>query len=368
MDALPPLRYDPNTEAWFISGYEIARDVLQDSRNFSSEGAPSGLPWPNGAPACARNLPILISLDPPDHTVVRRCLVAVLENARHRQTAAVLTSHAERLVARFEASGRCDIVGSFVQPLTRRALNDALSMRGDGAAILDRATAAWLEWRRSESDSGRDSDLLEEFVVVVADALAGDRSNPFSDAAGAFSRAGGKDPMTLAGVLITLALGGRLTVTRLIGNLFGAVGLQSTAYDSSRRMTRRLVEETLRLYPPTTLAFRTARTSVRIGRTTIPQGARLWIDLACANRDPAVYPRALTIDPLRERVGTHLAFGRGIHACPGALLARTEALCAAEVVARRLRNFRRDPTGIAREETNVGASGFTQLETCWEPR
>jgi cytochrome P450 len=85
------------------------------------------------------------------------------------------------------------------------------------------------------------------------------------------------------------------------------------------------VEETLRMESPVKGDFRLSRVPTRIGDTDLPAGTTVMLVNAAANRDPRRFDDPGTFDIDRENARHHLAFGRGIHTCPGAPLARTEA-------------------------------------------
>ena len=56
----------------------------------------------------------------------------------------------------------------------------------------------------------------------------------------------------------------------------------------------------------------------------MPSGRTVMVVNAGANRDPRRFEKPDDFDPARKNARQHLAFGRGIHSCPGAPLARAE--------------------------------------------
>ena len=97
------------------------------------------------------------------------------------------------------------------------------------------------------------------------------------------------------------------------------------------------VEEVLRYEPPVQYLTRTTLTDINIAGVTIPKGATLVLLLASGNRDPARFPDPDRFDP--DRIDNeHFGFGRGIHYCVGAPLARMETHIALNALVRRLVN------------------------------
>jgi cytochrome P450 len=85
------------------------------------------------------------------------------------------------------------------------------------------------------------------------------------------------------------------------------------------------IEETLRLESPVKGDFRLARVRAEVGGVEIPAGTTLMLLNAAANRDPGHFDDPADFDAERANARQHLAFGRGVHTCPGAPLARAEA-------------------------------------------
>jgi cytochrome P450 len=104
-------------------------------------------------------------------------------------------------------------------------------------------------------------------------------------------------------------------------------------------MVIRTVEEVQRYDPPVQFRNRTTLTDIDIAGVTIPKGATVVLLLASGNRDPARFPDPDRFDP--DRIDNeHFGFGRGIHYCVGAPLARMETQIALNALVRRLVNPR----------------------------
>ena len=84
------------------------------------------------------------------------------------------------------------------------------------------------------------------------------------------------------------------------------------------------VDETLRLHPPLFGFFRKTTQDTELADTHIPAGSDVYVNFAGANRDPAMFECPHQFNPDRPGVRRHLSFGAGIHACPGAPLAKME--------------------------------------------
>ncbi|MGW1996274.1 cytochrome P450 [Embleya sp. NPDC001921] len=89
-----------------------------------------------------------------------------------------------------------------------------------------------------------------------------------------------------------------------------------------------LVEEAVRLESPFRGHFRVTTRATELGGVHLPEGARLMLLWGAANRDAAAFPRPDTLDLDRPAAKAHTSFGRGIHFCVGAHLARLETTVA----------------------------------------
>ena len=123
-----------------------------------------------------------------------------------------------------------------------------------------------------------------------------------------------------------------------------------------------MVEETLRYWGPVDfIGRRTAREDVEVGGTLIPRGEQATVSLASANRDAERFANADTFDISRADANRHVAFGKGIHVCLGAPLARVEGQVAFATLFRRYPELR---LAVPDEEVGWGGSflrGFACL-------
>lgn len=129
------------------------------------------------------------------------------------------------------------------------------------------------------------------------------------------------------------------------------------------------VEELLRLDAPLQRTLRRTTRPVRLGGVDLPENAQLIVMLGAANLDPAQYDCPHTFDPGRTGNHRHLAFGRGIHICLGAQLARLETRIALGHFLDQVGAVRLDPNRPPERLTDkdIGMWGFVRLPVIVEP-
>jgi cytochrome P450 len=147
----------------------------------------------------------------------------------------------------------------------------------------------------------------------------------------------------LLGALLLLLVAGYETTVNLIGNgtlalLQNPDQLQKLRDDPS--LIKAAIEELLRYDGPFEITTeRFAREDVAIGETVIPKGEMVLAVIAAADHDPERFPEPNTLDVTRTD-NKHIAFGKGIHFCLGAPLARMEGQIAIGTLLRRMPNLR----------------------------
>jgi cytochrome P450 len=161
-------------------------------------------------------------------------------------------------------------------------------------------------------------------------------------------------------------LAGHVTTVNMVGN--GVVALLSYPdqlkkfEEHPEELAKGVVEETLRYWGPVDyIGRRIAKEDVEVGGTVTPKGEQATASLASANRDPERFADPDKFDISRADANRHVAFGKGIHVCLGAPLARVEGQVAFSTLFRRFPELR---LAVPAEEVRWDSSflrGFARL-------
>ena len=142
--------------------------------------------------------------------------------------------------------------------------------------------------------------------------------------------------------LMVLIIAGNETTRNLIGNSLYTLAGDAALYSRLRAdpaIIPIVVEESLRHDSPVQILARTCRRTASVEGVEIPADELVIFGVGSANRDERCYehPDAFRID--RPDPWDHVAFGTGPHICPGAALARLEAIIALEVFSQRIESL-----------------------------
>ncbi|MDA8359980.1 MAG: cytochrome P450 [Actinomycetota bacterium] len=345
-----PVYWNEQYGFWALSRYADVDAGLRDPSTFSSAHG-TVLELMTDDPQTG---PLMIFLDPPDHTWLRRLVsraftprrVAELEVAIRDLCRSLLDSKAGQstfdVVSDYGAIVPAEVIATLlgVPPQDRhdvRELIDASFHLEPGVGMAnDVAGAAWgalsdylttqLESRRSTPRDDMLTDLLNAEYV---------------DDDGCTHRLGVSESAIFALLLVSA---GTETVARLIGwaaALLARHPGQREAVAADRTLLAGAVEEVLRYESPSPVQARWTTTDVVCHGTTIPAGSKVLLLNGSANRDERKFPDADRFD-VRRKTDVHLAFGYGVHFCLGAALARLEGRIAVEELVARHPHFQVD--------------------------
>lgn len=171
-------------------------------------------------------------------------------------------------------------------------------------------------------------------------------------------------------ILHTLLSAGGESTTSLIGNavhrLAGDPGLQDRLRAEPELITP-FIEEMLRLESPFRYHFRHVRSDTQLAGTVVPAGSAVLLMWGAANRDPAEFERPDEVVLDRPTPRHHVAFGRGIHHCVGAPLARLEAGLVLTRLLQMTECFQLDPRTPPRRDPSLMVRRFTSLPLRIDP-
>lgn len=335
-----------------VTGYDEALEVFRDPTTFSScnsvTGPFPGLPVrPEGDDIHAlveqhrAELPMsehLVTQDPPEHTAQRGLLMRLLTPKRLQENEAFMWRLADRQLDEVLGARRFDVLRHFAQPFATLVIADLLGVPEED----HRTFASQLGASHPEPGVGGDravahdplAFLFETFTTYVEDRRREPREDVLTQLATARYPDGTIPEVAVVVRTATfLFAAGQDTTARLITSALKVLGddpaLQQLLRDDPERIPG-FLEEVLRLEGPVKTVSRMTRVSTTLAGVDIPAGATISVFPHAANRDPRRFeaPNELRLD--RPNVREHLAFGRGIHSCPGGPLARVEARVALE--------------------------------------
>lgn len=359
-EAAPVARVPGEAELWFVTTWDLVRQVLRDPRTYSSRLPPArnDAPPPEIADEVAAlraqgfsYVPALGQSDAPIHTRYRRMVNRAFTPRALSEMEPHIAAVAAELVDALPDGEVVDAMETITIPLPVWAIMRILGVSDEYREELrewsDAATASlgskltperWLATER----------LMLRYQQVMCEHLDDRRKHPREDLLSALVAPDEDGTVLSNGELVWLVrelivAGNETTVRALAAMIADIDALRADNPDIWDRVRddevfrRSLIEESIRLSSPVMGLFRVTTTEAELAGATIPAGATVFLAYGSANRDENVFDDADTLDPLRENVRSHLAFGHGIHVCVGAGLARLESAIALKTLGERVR-------------------------------
>jgi cytochrome P450 len=341
-----------------VSSFDLVAEATSRTEDFSSNlrcllyRDEHGLPcrWDFGDAGSQA----LATADPPLHALHRKAVFPELVARRMQELEGDIAEVAGRGIRRALDSGIADFmaeVGNLVPitvisqliGFTDSDLDQLLAAAFDSTAML----GSTLSHDELLALLARVGEIGEWLNGQLTAALAA----PGEDLLGAVARSvldGILTEFEAYGILHTLLSAGGESTTSLLGNavrMLAEDGDLQSHLRHHRDLIPTFLEEALRLEPPFRYHMRTVHHGATLGAVDIPADSTLLLLWGAANRDGAEYDRPDEIDLARTVPKHHLAFGRGIHHCVGAPLARIEARVVLELLLEQTSSFDLDPEG-----------------------
>jgi cytochrome P450 len=299
----------------------------------------------------SRDRPSFLSLDPPDHTRLRRLVSKAFTARTVARLEPRIRAITSELLSAAALGDQFEVVSQLAYPLPVRIISEMLGVPLDDyqrfagwSARLAHSLQPAFGLTRDEAEARAvDTQAAgDEFAEYFRELIAARRTRPAADLLSEMIAAEDNGEKLTEGELIAtcilLLVAGHETTVGLISNAILALlrhPAQLGLLRADPSLAAGAVDETLRYDAPVQMTGRVAKGGMQVGNVAARDGALVLLLLASAGRDPEVFPDPDTFD-IRRGASNHLAFAAGPHFCLGAPLARLEATIAIEAFAARL--------------------------------
>lgn len=358
-----PVVFSPAGEGiWVLTDYSTVQPALSDSTRFSS-AVVSGLKKNRVAPA-SKLIPV--QLDPPEHTRYRRLLNPAFSPAVIQEQEPMVRAHCIAAIEALPRPGEIEFMTDFARQFPTIVFLELMGFPVERAAELVEWSEAVSHLTAAEDPTGEvRAAAIGNVQQLIGECLADHRSHPRDDVFGYLLTCElDGQPLSdaeLLNVVMLLYIAGLDTVAGALGYIWEYLA----RHDAERQriiddpgIIPSAVEELLRYFSTVSLT-RLVKDDTELGGCPMKAGDRVFAPLACANRDPAVFPQADEV-MLDRSPNRHIAFGTGPHRCLGSHLARLELAVALEEWHRRIPDYT-VPADADLTEKVAGLACFNEL-------
>lgn len=337
-----PVAWLPRYGVYAVARYDEVVHVLQNHEIFVS-GRGVGLsdyqkekPW--------RPPSLLLEADPPQHTQARKVATSVFNPKTMRQIREEFQDTANRMVDELFAEGstvEIDGVAELAAAYPLSVFPDFIGLSETGREnLLPYGNMAFNAfgpqnhlYDRAMETGGQAAPWIVEQCVVGTPKPGRFGATLHEKAAEA-----GLDEDEAARLLRSFLTAGVDTTVHGIGAALRELAEHPEQWAALRQdpsKARAAFDETVRYMAPVQTFFRTVNEDTEVSGVQLPEGSKILMFLAAANRDPRHWEDPDTFDISRQASG-HVGFGFGIHSCVGQIMARLEGECLLGALARRV--------------------------------
>lgn len=353
-----PVYHNGKLGFWALSRFEDVWNATLDWRSFTSTRGVT-LERPTAQP-----LPLLITLDPPQHTRVRALVSKAFTPKRVAEMEPIVRRLTRERLAGLERGMQIDLFEQLASCMPMDVISTMLGVPRELRDGLRNLTNAFMHREPGELELGpRHAAVAAEIFAMYRDLIATRRRRPEDDLLSALIAAELPDEsgrltrltdLELLGFCMLLGSAGHETTARLVCN--SAVTLARHP-DQRRELAERpellpnAVEEFLRYDPPSQVQGRWSTRAVTLHGAAIPADVRVLLLTGAAQRDPREYEDPDRFD-VQRTIERHLSFGFGQHLCLGKSLARQECRIVFEELLARFPDYEIDESGLVWAHNN----------------
>ena len=312
----------------------------------------------------------------PRHGRVRRVINSVVAPHRLEPVEPFVRDLATALLGDAMTSSPVDLVPTYVDPIPSTVIAQVLGVPVEDRDLFAQWSDELLAIQQAATETRTLSEYHPEFAAYVQAQIDRRRAmeDPPDDVITRFLRTDVDGELLSDDAVRTqtlfLILAGNETTRNLIGNLLHSLATVPEVYEklrADRSLIPIAVEESLRHDSPVQVLARAVLGETEIADQPLTPGDRVVFGLASANRDERTYDDGASFRLDRTKPRDHLAFGAGPHICPGASLARMEAVVAVDVLCDAVASMRLVDGFVPQPNPVFWALGHRSLPMILEP-
>ena len=344
---ISPIVWDTRSRSWVVTGYHLVTRALRDADNFSSDRIrpfiAKKLSGPDTDPLVRQAFDVLTNWlvfnDKPMHIRLRMLINQAFMSKAMTRLADRFATLADEVIAASPASGEFDLIEQVTNPFSASVISEMLGVPREDRWRFE-------QWHRlfgpiigASLDDANKYDALaqgvDELITYVRVLIDRYRETPEDNLLSELIKArDAGEALSEAEILATCTLvlfAGSETTANLMANAVLALLRnpdQLALLRAGKVDIASAVEEFLRIDGSGKAVTRVVRQDNDVLGVPMKAGQRVFLILAAANHDPAIFanPGQLQLDRTSEN--KHVAFGYGVHSCMGLQLARLEVALA----------------------------------------
>lgn len=352
-----PVHKDPNTGFYMVSNYELVLQVIKQPNIFSSKFAEALMGGSEPSKEIKAIMaegwePVdtMLTQDPPEQRRYRKLVDEAFSPRKIKSLRPYIEQIVNALIDEFIQQGECEFVSEFCVQLPMTIIADQMGVPRQDMASFKKWTNDFVVrlsgMATPEQEISAAKGIVEfqkYFAKRLEDSAIKPKKDVISDIATAYVE--GERPLDMKeklNILQQILVAGNETTTSALAEAMYLLLTHPEQLNKLRDnpgLIPNFTDEILRLSSPTQNMWRIASQDTELGGVSIPKGSPIIIRFASANLDESVFNCPAMFDVERPNAHKHLAFGKGIHMCLGAQLAKTEIIVAFEILLQRLKDI-----------------------------
>ncbi len=362
-----------DVSAIFLNPETFGSQNVQDPVFPLGHGAQSVVSAPDFNPVA-----VMSNRQPPDHGRIRSHTKQGFSNRRMRILEPYIRSRSHALADKLLAAGSpADFASLFAHRLPGETIFRFIGFpSSDDEQLMewcsDRLAFTW--GKPSETEQTEIAQKMLAYWRYCRDFVASKADNPGDDFTSELLAVHHSNPEELShqeveSIVYGLSFAGHEIVTNFLSNALICLlprRSQWNALCADPSLIAGALEEVLRFESPQTSWRRVTNHDTEIAGVKVPAGTNILLSLAAANHEPECFGDPDQFDIHRPDARNHISFGKGIHFCLGARLARLEAAVALEVLTKRVPSLRLVEGQSLERFANITFRGPKSLLVAWD--